>query len=47
MKVSAGINAIVLGKTGRIKDHWTADYDRYIMSMYIGVERFYGKPQDS
>jgi len=47
MQMAAVINAVVLSKTSHVKDHWTEGYHIYIMSMYIGVESFYGKPQDS
>lgn len=46
--MSATINAIVLGPASHIKDHWTGrSNNMYNMSLYIGVESFYGKPQDS
>jgi hypothetical protein len=45
--VPATINAVVLGPASHVKDHWTQIYHMYIMSLYIGVESFYGKPQDS
>jgi len=46
--MSAAINAVVFGPASHVKDHWTNEAnDMYNMSLYIGVESFYGKPQDS
>ena len=46
--VPAAINAIVLGPTSYAKESLdTKAYNVYTMSLYIGVESFYGKPQDS
>jgi len=41
----ARINAIVLGPASHLLDGRA--YHMYNMSLYIGVESFYGKPQDS
>jgi hypothetical protein len=44
--VSAEINAIVLGPTRYVLNIGQAEYNIYIMTVYIGVERLYGTTQD-